>query len=171
MSRVYLIGFMGCGKTSWGKKLATGLGYNFIDLDHVLEAQVGSTIAEYFASHGEEAFRKLESEVLKQTEYPENVIVSTGGGLPCFFDHMDWMNNHGQTLYIQLSPKGLASRLENAKTPRPVLQGKKGEELVEFIEHKLAEREGFYLQATHYVDGIDMSVEKLVEVVGLEKIG
>jgi shikimate kinase len=171
MSRVYLIGFMGCGKTSWGKKLAAGLGYNFIDLDHVLEAQVGSTIAEYFASHGEEAFRKLESEVLKQTDYPENVIVSTGGGLPCFFDHMDWMNNHGQTLYIQLSPKGLASRLENAKTPRPVLQGKKGEELVGFIEHKLAEREGFYLQATHYVDGIDMSVEKLVEIVGLEKIG
>jgi shikimate kinase len=171
MSRVYLIGFMGCGKTSWGKKLATGLGYNFIDLDHVLEAQVGSTIAEYFASHGEEAFRKLESEVLKQTEYPENVIVSTGGGLPCFFDNMDWMNNHGQTLYIQLSPKGLASRLENAKTPRPVLQGKKGEELVAFIEHKLAEREGFYLQATHYVDGIDMSVEKLVEIVGLDKVG
>ena len=170
MSRVYLIGFMGCGKTSWGKKLATGLGYNFIDLDHVLEAQVGSTIAEYFASHGEEAFRKLESEVLKQTEYPENVIVSTGGGLPCFFDHMDWMNNHGQTLYIQLSPKGLASRLENAKTPRPVLQGKKGEELVEFIEHKLAEREGFYLQATHYVNGIDMSVEKLAEIVGLKAI-
>jgi shikimate kinase len=168
MSRVYLIGFMGCGKTSWGKKLATGLGYNFIDLDHVLEAQVGSTIAEYFASHGEDAFRKLESEVLKQTEYPENVIVSTGGGLPCFFDHMEWMNRHGQTLYIQLSPKGLASRLENAKTPRPVLQGKKGEELVEFIEHKLAEREGFYLQATHYIDGIDMSVEKLVEIVGLE---
>jgi shikimate kinase len=170
MSRVYLIGFMGCGKTSWGKKLAAGLGYNFIDLDHVLEAQVGSTIAEYFASHGEKAFRKLESEVLKQTEYPENVIVSTGGGLPCFFDNMDWMNNHGQTLYIQLSPKGLASRLENAKTPRPVLQGKKGDELVAFIEHKLAEREGFYLQATHYVDGIDMSVEKLMEIVGLKAI-
>jgi shikimate kinase len=170
MSRVYLIGFMGCGKTSWGKKLAAGLGYNFIDLDHVLEAQVGSTIAEYFASHGEEAFRKLESEVLKQTDYPENVIVSTGGGLPCFFDNMDWMNQHGQTLYIQLSPKGLASRLENAKTPRPVLQGKKGEELVAFIEHKLAEREGFYLQAKHYVDGIDMSVEKLAEIVGLKAI-
>jgi shikimate kinase len=170
MSRVYLIGFMGCGKTSWGKKLAAGLGYNFIDLDHVLEAQVGSTIAEYFASHGEEAFRKLESEVLKQTEYPENVIVSTGGGLPCFFDNMDWMNQHGQTLYIQLSPRGLASRLENAKTPRPVLQGKKGDELVAFIEHKLSEREGFYLQATHYVDGIDMSVEKLAEIVGLKAI-
>ena len=110
----------------------------------------------------------MESKVLKQTKYPKNVIVSTGGGLPCFFDHMDWMNATGQTLYIQLFPKALASRLENAKTPRPVLQGKKGEELVNFIEHKLAEREGFYVQAKYLVSGIDMSVEGLVEVLGLQ---
>ncbi|AMR30301.1 shikimate kinase [Mucilaginibacter sp. PAMC 26640] len=170
MNRIYLIGFMGCGKTSWGKKLAAGLGYDFIDLDHALEAKVGMTIPEYFSTHGEDAFRKLESEVLKQTDYAENVIVSTGGGLPCFFDHMEWMNSNGQTLYIQLSPKALASRLENAKTPRPVLQGKKGEELVAFIEHKLAEREGYYAQATHLVSGIDMSVEGLMEIVGLKAI-
>ncbi|MEB0222670.1 shikimate kinase, partial [Pseudomonas sp. AB12(2023)] len=73
-------------------------------------------------------------------------------------------------LYIQLSPKALANRLENAKTPRPVLQGKKGDELVAFIEHKLAEREDFYLKATHTISGIDMSVEGLVEVVGLKAI-
>ncbi|RYU90609.1 shikimate kinase [Mucilaginibacter terrigena] len=165
MGLIFLVGFMGCGKTSWGRKLAAGLGYEFIDLDHTLEAKVGSTVAEYFASHGEEAFRNLESEILKTTAYPQNTVVSTGGGLPCFFDNMDWMNSHGQTLYIQLSPKALANRLENAKTPRPVLQGKKGDELVAFIEHKLAEREGFYLKATHVVDGIDMSVEKLAGVV------
>lgn len=168
MNRIYLIGFMGCGKTSWGKKLAVGLGYDFIDLDHVLEAKVEMTIPEYFSSHGEEEFRKLESEVLKKTNYPEKVVVSTGGGLPCFFNHMEWMNQTGQTVYIHLSPKALASRLENAKTPRPVLQGKKGEELVVFIEHKLAEREGFYAKATHLVSGIDMSVEGLMEIVGLK---
>ena len=167
MGLVFLVGFMGCGKTSWGRKLAAGLGYDFLDLDHALEARVGMTIAEYFSTHGEPEFRKLESEMLKTTDYPANTIVSTGGGLPCFFDHMDWMNAQGQTLYIQLSPKALASRLENAKTPRPVLQGKKGEELVAFIEHKLAEREQFYLQATHHVSGIDMSVEGLKDVVGL----
>ena len=83
---------------------------------------------------------------------------------------MHWMNAHGQTLYIQLSPKALANRLENAKTPRPVLQGKKGDELVTFIEHKLAEREGFYLQARHTVNGIDMSVEGLSSVLGLHPI-
>jgi shikimate kinase len=159
---------MGCGKTTWGKKLASSLGYHFIDLDHVLEAQIGITIPEYFSTHSEEEFRKLESEILKTTQYPKNTIVSTGGGLPCFFDHMEWMNNHGQTVYIQLSPKALASRLDHQKTPRPVLQGKKGDELIAFIEHKLAEREGYYLQATHTVNGIDLSVEKLVEVTGLK---
>lgn len=165
MGLIFLVGFMGCGKTSWGRKLSAGLGYDFIDLDHTLEAKVGSTVAEYFASHGEESFRKLESEILKTTAYPENAVVSTGGGLPCFFDNMDWMNLHGKTLYIQLSPKALGNRLENAKTPRPVLQGKKGDELVTFIEKKLAERESFYLQAKYVIDGIDMSVEKLVDTL------
>jgi shikimate kinase len=97
-----------------------------------------------FRVFGEDAFRKLESDVLKQTGYPENVVVSTGGGLPCFFDHMQWMNANGKTLYIKLSPKTLADRLSSSKTVRPVLQGKQGDELVEFITGKLAERESFY---------------------------
>ena len=165
--RVFFIGFMGCGKTTWSRKLAAKLGYEFIDLDHVLEDKAGMSIAEYFSSFGEDAFRQLESDVLKQTEYAENVVVSTGGGLPCFFDNMNWMNTNGKTLYIKLSPKTLADRLENSKTVRPVLQGKQGDELVEFITGKLAEREGYYLQASHIVEGIDMSVEKLEEALGI----
>ena len=85
---VFLVGFMGCGKTTLGRKLAKHLDYAFIDLDQQLEAKVGMTITEYFAKFGEESFRKLESEVLKTTAYPESAIVSTGGGLPCFFDNM-----------------------------------------------------------------------------------
>lgn len=158
---------MGCGKTTWGKKLAAHLGYEFIDLDHLLQDKVGTTIAEYFAAHGEDAFRKLESSLLKETDYPENTIVSTGGGLPCFFDNLQWMNNNGKSLYIKLSPKTLAERLENSKTVRPVLQGKKGDELVAFITEKLAEREDYYLQATHSINGIDLSVEKMAEVLGI----
>jgi len=155
---------MGCGKTTWSKKLATRLGYEFIDLDTVLEEQVGKSIPEYFSEHGEAEFRKLESEVLKQYPYPEKAVISTGGGLPCFFDHMDWMNSHGKTLYIKLSPKTLADRLENARVVRPVLQGKKGDELVAFIEGKLAEREGFYNQATHVLDGLKLNVDDLAEL-------
>jgi shikimate kinase len=165
--KYFIVGFMGCGKTTWSRKLATKWGYEFIDLDHVLEAQAGMSIAEYFSSFGEDAFRKLESQVLKETEYPENVVVSTGGGLPCFFDNMDWMNANGKTLYIKLSPKTLADRLEGSKTVRPVLQGKKGDELVEFIAGKLTERESFYLQAGNIVEGIDMSVEKLEGALGV----
>ncbi|MDB5005350.1 MAG: shikimate kinase [Mucilaginibacter sp.] len=163
--KLFFIGFMGCGKTTWSRKLANHLGYEFIDLDHILEAKVGMTIAEYFEAHGQDAFRQLESSILKETDYPESVVVSTGGGLPCFFDNMEWMNANGQTLYIKLSPKTLAERLDKGKTTRPLIQGLHGDALVAFIAVKLAEREEFYEQATHIVNGIDMSVEILAEVV------
>ena len=163
--KLFFIGFMGCGKTTWSRKLAAHLGYAFIDLDQVLEEQAGMTIAEYFSSFGEDAFRKLESSILKETAYPENAIISTGGGLPCFFDHMQWMNSNGRTLYIKLSPKTLAERLESGKAKRPVLQGKHGQELVAFIADKLIEREPYYNQATYIVDGINLSAEKLAGII------
>lgn len=162
---IFLIGFMGCGKTTLGRKLASRLGYEFIDLDHVLEAKAGMRIAEYFSSFGEDAFRQLESEILKTTAYPENAIVSTGGGLPCYFDNMDWMNAHGTSFYINLSPKTLADRLEHEKNERPVLAGRKGEELVQFITSKLAEREVFYKQATIIADGININAAKAEELL------
>jgi len=163
--KIFFIGFMGCGKTTWSRKLAARLGYEFVDLDQVLEEKAGMTIAEYFSVHGQEAFRQLESKILKETPYAKNAVISTGGGLPCFFDNMEWMNANGKTLYIKLSPKTLAERLDKGKTERPLLHGLHGDELVNFIAEKLAEREGFYEQATYIIDGIDMSVDMLAEVV------
>jgi shikimate kinase len=165
MGLIFLVGFMGSGKTTLGRKLASRLGYPFMDLDHILEAQAGMTIAEYFATHGEDAFRKLESEVLKQTEYPADAVISTGGGLPCFFDNMDWMNSHGKSVYIKLSPKTLATRLENEKTHRPLLREKHGEDLIAFIEEKLAEREPFYNRATIVSDGLSLTAEKVEKLL------
>jgi shikimate kinase len=162
---IFLVGFMGCGKTTLGRKLASRLGYEFIDLDHILEAQVGISITEYFSSFGENAFRNLESEVLKQTTYPENAVISTGGGLPCFFDNMQWMNTHGKTVYIKLSPKTLADRLENEKDKRPVLNGAKGKDLVAFIEGKLTDRDKFYSQATIIADGLSLTAEKVEQLL------
>jgi shikimate kinase len=162
---VFFIGFMGCGKTTWSRKVASHMGYDFVDLDHLLEEQLGMTIAEYFSSFGEDAFRKLESDILKKTEFPANTIISTGGGLPCFFDHMEWMNANGKTVYIQLSPKTLVDRLEKGKAKRPLLRDKHGDELLAFITEKLAEREGFYKQATHIANGISLSVEGLEELI------
>ena len=103
---------MGSGKTTLGRKLAARLGYMFMDLDHVFEAQEEMTIGEYFAKHGENAFRELESEVLKSYKYPENDVIATGGGLPCFFDNMDWMNAHGRTIYIKLITQNLSRPAE-----------------------------------------------------------
>ena len=165
MDLIFFTGFMGCGKTTWSRKLAAHLGYDFIDLDQLLEEQAGITIAEYFSTHGEEAFRILESEVLKQTPYTNNTIVSTGGGLPCFFDNMDWMNAHGKTVYIKLSPKTLVDRLEKGKAKRPLLRDKHGDELLAFITEKLAEREPYYLQAKYIADGINLSVEGLEALI------
>lgn len=170
MGLIFLVGFMGCGKTTMGRKLATALGYEFLDLDHALEAHAGMPIPEYFSIHGEDAFRKLESSILKETAYPENALVSTGGGLPCFFDNMDWMNAHGQSVYMKLTPKALASRLEHAKTPRPVLQGKKGDELVAFIESKLAEREPFYSKASVTAESfVDLTPENILRLLNLHQ--
>jgi shikimate kinase len=165
MARIFLIGYMGSGKTTLGRKLATRLNYQFLDLDHALEEQAGMTIAEYFASFGETAFRVAESEILKQTAYPENVIISTGGGAPCFFDNMDWMNVNGTTLYIKLSPKTLADRLEHGKEARPILRDKHGDELIAFITEKLEEREAYYLKAKIIADGSSLTAEKVVELL------
>lgn len=160
MARIFLIGYMGSGKTTLGRKLGTRLNYQFIDLDHVLEEQAGMTIAEYFASFGETAFRVAESEILKSTAYPENAVISTGGGLPCFFDNMEWMNANGVTLYINLTPKALISRLGNNKDDRPILRDKHGDELLAFITEKLDERNAFYLKANIVAEGLSLTAEK-----------
>lgn len=162
---IFLIGYMGCGKTTMGKKLAAKMDYEFVDLDHVFEEQEGTTIARYFAAHGEDAFRKLESAILKQTAYPGKTVISTGGGLPCFFDNMQWMNAHGQTVYIKLNAKTLAGRLEGGKEERPILRDKHGDDLIAFIGEKLTEREPHYNQATIIADGLSLTPEKLEQIL------
>lgn len=159
--RVFLIGFMGCGKSTLGKKLAVKLGYDFIDLDHHIEKKLGISIGAYFSANGEDAFRELESETLKTFNYPENVIVATGGGAPCFFDNMDWMNANGLAVYIEMSAAALAKRLESGKEKRPLLKNLNEAEMIGFIESKLAERVGFYKRATIIVDGINLTADAM----------
>lgn len=160
--KIFLIGFMGCGKSTLGKKLATKLGYDFIDLDQVLEDHIATSIGDYFAAHGEEAFRALESKLLKEYNYPLNCIVATGGGAPCYFDNMEWMNNNGTTLYIEMPPIALAKRLEKGKEKRPLLRDMSEEQLIKFIETKLEERDRFYKRATLSVDGINLTPDKVL---------
>lgn len=159
--KIFLIGFMGCGKSTMGKKLAQKLGYTFIDLDHEIEKQLGTTIAEYFASHGENAFRKLESDTLKTFDYPANAVVATGGGAPCFFDNMDWMNENGLSVYIEMPASALAKRLESGKDKRPLLKDLNEVQMIEFIEGKLNERNVFYKRALISINGISLTADAM----------
>lgn len=152
---------MGCGKSTMGKKLAQKLGYTFIDLDHEIEKQLGTTIAEYFASHGENAFRKLESDTLKTFDYPANAVVATGGGAPCFFDNMDWMNENGLSVYIEMPASALAKRLESGKDKRPLLKDLNEVQMIEFIEGKLNERNVFYKRALISINGISLTADAM----------
>lgn len=152
---------MGSGKTTIGKKLANYLKYEFIDLDKLIESKAGMSIVNYFEMHGEAAFRELEREILQKTEFPEHVIIATGGGAPCFGDNMEWMNKNGLVAYLSLSPKALASRLEHSKTDRPLIRHLKGDELVDFISNKLQDREVFYNQAKYVVSASDLTAERL----------
>lgn len=159
--KIFLIGFMGCGKSTLGKKLAAKMGYDFIDLDHLLEKEVGTSIGEYFAVHGEDAFRQQEKQTLQGYAYPDNIVVATGGGAPCYFDNMDWMNQNGTTVYISLSPAALAKRLESGKDKRPLLKDLNESEIIAFIEDKLGQRAVFYERATIIAKGINLTPDAL----------
>ncbi|ACU05850.1 shikimate kinase [Pedobacter heparinus] len=161
MMKIFLIGFMGCGKSTMGKKLAVKLGYDFVDLDQQIEKNIGKTIGAYFSEHGEAAFRKLESDTLKHFDYPANVVIATGGGAPCFFDNMDWMNANGLTMYIEMPPAALAKRLESGKEKRPLLRDLNEAQMIEFIENRLAERDVFYKRAALVIDGINLNADAM----------
>lgn len=147
MKRVILVGFMGCGKSTLGKKLANKLNVPFIDSDHEIEGHFQKSIGELFAEHGESHFRELEAEYIEALDLREDFVLATGGGMPCFGDNMDRLNNTGTTFYLERSPKELAHRLSNAKAQRPLISGMEKEELLEFIENKLQERDEYYKKA------------------------
>lgn len=139
---------MGCGKSYIGKRLAQQLGYEFIDMDDYLEAKEGMTISQIFAEGGESLFRKLEQSYLHATYDFEKTIIATGGGAPCFFDNIDWMNQHGQTIYLKTPVSILVNRLKKETAHRPLLADKTDQELEAFITKKLKERSLFYEQAS-----------------------
>lgn len=162
---IFIVGFMGSGKTTWGKKIAAALGIPFVDLDHEIVDHIGMSIPAYFEKHGEEAFRKLESEFLKK-QAGRIGIISTGGGTPCYYDNMSWISENGVSLYLYHTPKSLWSRLSQSDvSKRPVLKGLYGDELLSFIDQKLEERAPYYEQAHIKVEQIHTPLEEIVQLI------
>ena len=168
MNRIFLIGYMGSGKTTVGQLLATQLGYSFIDMDNHIEGKLFKSVSQIFAELGEDQFRMLEKQCLHEVAEFDQVVISTGGGVPCFFDNMEYMNKQGVTVYLKLSSADLAERLEQSHAnKRPLLANRKGEELLHFISEELAKREPFYSQAAFSVSGeIESTVSQICVLVG-----
>lgn len=149
MIRVMLIGYMGAGKTTIGKVLARDMGMEFYDLDDYIEGRFHQKIPDIFAEKGEEGFREMERKMLHEVAEFENVIISCGGGTPCFFDNMDFMNSRGETVFLDAPPEVLKEHLKMGKTVRPLIQGKTDEELTAYIEESLQKRIPYYQKAKH----------------------
>ena len=163
--KIFLIGFMGCGKSKLGKSLASKTEQTFLDLDDLVEAKCKLTIPEIFAAFGESEFRQIEKEVLQSLNLVTDAIVATGGGAPCFFENMAWMNQNGLTIFIDTPTKVLADRLINARVERPLVKGKSLNELIDFIDLKLKERRPFYEQSQIIIKGVDLNVDMLLATI------
>ena len=143
---------MGAGKTTVGKQLADNLGLMFYDLDWYITSRMHRTVAQIFEESGEEGFRKVEHNMLHEVAEFENVVLSCGGGTPCFFDNMDYLNQQGETVYLKATPEVLYAHLKMGKTVRPLLLNKTPEEVEAFVKEQLAQREPYYLKAKHVLD-------------------
>ena len=165
--RIFLIGYMGSGKTSMGMKLAESLDLSFVDMDHHIEEKYQKSVSQIFSDLGQDEFRQIERQCLQEVADFENCVIATGGGAPCFFDNMQYMNTKGFTIYIDLSVEQLAVRLETSRAgKRPLLANRKGDELRQFIADGLSSRIQFYNQAMFSVSGNDDEIlDRIIAVI------
>ncbi len=167
MNKVYLIGFMGVGKSTAGKRLASKLGYNFIDTDSVFEEKYKLSIEAFFNKYGESLFRKLEYEVLKSTFSLSNCVISTGGGMPCYLDAIQQINDNGISVHLEMSSSAILSRLLVSKQKRPLIMNMSREEILDFVSSKLKERASYYSQANIVISAISINIDNLAEKIKL----
>ncbi|MEG1574486.1 MAG: shikimate kinase [Bacteroidales bacterium] len=172
MESIFMIGYMCSGKTTLGRLLARGVGAKFIDLDEYIEKKAGCKVNEIFRDKGEVVFRNLEREALHEVAAVDNCIIATGGGAPCFFDNMDFMNSHGRSVYLKSSPDALFVRLKRYKATRPLLRGKDDVGLWEFICDTLPKREIYYSRASviFNVDPLENKEDVILAVNRLRKL-
>ncbi len=164
--KIFLIGFMGSGKTHWGRKLSQKLGLPFFDMDEQVTTHAGKSIPEIFAEDGEEAFRMLEKEVLYMiTESHGSFVMACGGGAPCFFNNIEYMNQAGTTVWINTPMDILFERLVKEKAKRPMIRELTDDQLRSFIIRKFADRRIYYEQAVVKVEEEPLQMDNLVEKI------
>ncbi len=176
MRRIIFLGYMGSGKTTIGNALSKDLGIPFYDLDWYIESRMRKSVKQLFESVGEEGFRKIEHNMLHEVAEFENVIISCGGGTPCFFDNIDYLNRQGDTVYLKATPEVLFRHLKMGKTVRPLLLDKTPEEVQTFIGEQLRAREPYYARAKYTLDvslmdnyeKIKFSVASLKQLLAIE---
>jgi shikimate kinase len=164
-NKVYIIGFMGSGKTTTGRKLASMLGWSFTDLDLGIEKHTGMTIPQIFSEKGEAYFREVEADMLRKLHTATRTVISTGGGAPVYSDNMDYMLETGLTIYLKLTPGQLKTRLAASDGERPLITKLNDEELLSFIEDKLQFREKWYSRAELTVSGFDTDMRAIFSEV------
>ncbi len=170
MKCIILVGYMCAGKTTVGKALAKELGRTFYDLDWYVEERFHKKVPQIFTEEGEDRFRDLERRMLHEVAEFENIVLSCGGGTPCHFDNMDYMNSVAETYYLKATPETLIRHIAISRGERPLLKGKSPDELREFVSAQLAEREPYYEKAQHIVDiNVLDSFDKIKDIVSLIK--
>ncbi len=154
---------MGCGKSYVGRNLAPLLGFDYIDIDKYIEEKEGLTIKEIFEQKGEDYFRQAEKDFIHQLDTGQNLVISTGGGAPCFFDNMEVMNEKGLTIYLNRNKEKVILRLLKGQYKRPLIAHLNPEELEKFYDERLESRKPFYEKAKLHVG--DADVEEILEIL------
>lgn len=163
--KLFLIGMMGSGKSYWAQKIAAATNSTWMDLDVEIEKENKTTIKEIFETEGEATFRLLEQKALHLLAKHSNIIIATGGGAPCFFDNVDWMNAHGVTVFINEPIDILVQRLQKEKAHRPLISNASDEALYQSLTERLASRIDFYSKATHTIVGSQATIDDFVKLI------
>lgn len=162
---VYIIGFMGSGKSSLGKSLAESLNFDFIDSDCFIENREGISVVEIFKQKGESYFRKAESDALSYLSHFENTIISTGGGMPCYEDNIKVIKESGISIYLEVDIDILTHRLENEKDKRPLISNYNSSEIKSYIEIEFNKRKAIYEQADIHINNSSLNIEESVQLI------
>jgi shikimate kinase len=163
--KIYLIGYMGSGKSTLGKGLARALGISWLDLDTEIESRYKISIPDFFSKYGETAFRDVEHKVLNDLASTPDMVISTGGGVPCFHNNMELMNQTGLTIYLEATPEIILTRIGPYAWKRPLFQQMDGTDILEKITVHLKSREKFYQQAQITVDAANPDIEELKSTI------